>query len=113
MLRSFLMCVALVGLVAMADQAEARGRRGGCSGGRCSSGGYSSGYSGGGCYGGSCGVSSGGCQSGQCQVSTTPVRSAPVVKTKVAPAVPGAIVNSGYNTTPRYTGWRSGGRRFR
>jgi hypothetical protein len=119
MLRSFLMCVALVGLVAMADQAEARGRRGGCSGGSC----YSGGYSSGGCNSGSCGVTYGGCQGGACSVSTSAPAAAPAGEAPPAPptaakvqkSVPAkavATVNNGYSSAPRYAR-RGSARRFR
>jgi hypothetical protein len=110
MLRSFLICVALVGLVAMADQAEAgRHRRGGCSGGSC----YSGGYSSGGCNSGSCGVSYGGCQGGVCSVPTPapvavragvalPASPTAAKVQQAAPTKAVATVNSGYSSAPRY-----------
>lgn len=74
-MRQLLLVAAVSGLVmlASADTASARGRRGGCGGGGCGGGGCGS-YSGGGCYGGGCysggytGGYYGGCAGGVCGV---------------------------------------------
>ena len=105
MLRTLMLGVALVGFLALADQAEARGRRGGCNGGSC-------GVSTGGCYGGSCGVTTSACPGGQCQASNSPTGAA-VVKQEAVPAAPQATVENGSSGATRYARWRVGGRRFR
>ncbi|MEX2176414.1 MAG: hypothetical protein WD872_18770 [Pirellulaceae bacterium] len=50
MVRTIAILLAVLGTLVVADRAEARGRRGGCSGGNC----YAASYSG--CPGGNCAV---------------------------------------------------------